>query len=288
MGRTGRWLAVAVPGALVALAGLQLNAPGNEERAAGPPAPLTAEGVQSDLPVAPTTSTSSAPAPAAAPAPTTSTTTKPPSSTAATRAEAMPAATPIFTPPPGFESSVREIDPATAARMSGSWRPGCPVPLRVLRLVTITHRGFDGAPRSGELVVHAAHAEGIRRVFAELFAAGFPIEQVRLVDEFGGDDDRSMAANNTSAFNCRRVQGTTRWSQHAFGRAIDINPLQNPYLTRGGVRPPGGREFVRRDGSRQGLITARRPVVTAFARIGWRWGGAWASPDYQHFSANGR
>ena len=190
--------------------------------------------------------------------------------------------------PPGFESSVNEIEAGTAERLAASWRPGCPVPLRDLRLVTITHWGFDGRTRPGELVVHASQAERIRRVFAELFAAAFPIEQVRLVDEFGGDDDRSMAANNTSAFNCRRVKGSARWSQHAYGRAIDINPLQNPYLTRGGVRPPGGREFLHRDGSRQGLITAGGPVGAAFARIGWGWGGTWASPDYQHFSANGR
>ena len=172
--------------------------------------------------------------------------------------------------------------------MTASWRPGCPVPLRDLRLVRITHWGFDGQPRSGELVVHATHAERIRRVFAELFAARFPIEQVRLVDEFGGDDDRSMAANNTSAFNCRRAFGSTRWSQHAYGRAIDVNPLRNPYVTRGGVYPPAGREFVGRDGSVQGVITARGPVVQAFARAGWGWGGAWSSPDYQHFSSSGR
>ncbi|HEV3365272.1 MAG TPA: M15 family metallopeptidase [Acidimicrobiia bacterium] len=162
------------------------------------------------------------------------------------------------------------------------------MPLRDLRLVTITHWGFDGQPRPGELVVHTGHAENIRRVFAELFAARFPIEQVRLIDEFGGDDDRSMEANNTSAFNCRPVKGTTRWSQHAFGRAVDINPIQNPYVTRAGVSPPAGRDYLRRDGSRQGLITARGPVVTAFARVGWGWGGAWSNPDYQHFSANGR
>ena len=173
--------------------------------------------------------------------------------------------------------------------MTASWRPGCPVPLRDLRLVRITHWGFDGQARPGELVVHATQAERIRQVFADLFTAQFPIEQVRLVDEFGGDDDRSMAANNTSAFNCRPAYGSTRWSQHAYGRAIDINPVQNPYVTRSGaVLPPAGREFVRRDGSRQGVITGRGPVVTAFGRIGWRWAGAWSNPDYQHFSTNGR
>ena len=146
--------------------------------------------------------------------------------------------------PPGFDSAVTAIDAGIAARMTASWRPGCPVPLRDLRFVTITHWGFDGQPRPGELVVHATQAERIRRVFAELFAARFPIEQVRLVDEFGGDDDRSMAANNTSAFNCRKAFGSTRWSQHAYGnrREPPPEPLrhQNRRLPacRARLRPP--------------------------------------------------
>ena len=142
-------------------------------------------------------------------------------------------------------------------------------------------------PHTGELVVRAGHAEGIRSVFEKLFQVGFPIEQMRLVDEFGGDDDRSMAANNTSAFNCRRVAGSSSWSQHAYGTAIDINPVQNPYLHRGVVTPPAGTGFTDRSTATQGLITAGGPVVAAFSAIGWRWGGAWSSPDYQHFSASG-
>ena len=250
---------------------------------------LTDEGDQTDLPVPATvpatTTTTTVAAPStstsAAPAPVTATTRRP-----VAAPTARPAA-PIVTPT-GFESAIGGIDAATAARMTASWRPGCPVPLRDLRLVTITHWDFAGQLRPGELVVHAAHAENIRRAFAELFAAHFPIEQVRLIDEFGGDDDRSMAANNTSAFNCRKAFGSNSWSQHAYGRAIDVNPLRNPYVTRGGVYPPGGREFVPRDGSVQGVITAGGPVVQAFARIGWRWGGAWSNPDYQHFSSSGR
>ena len=241
--------------------------------------------MSSETTVARLTATTIAPPPA----PTTNTTASAPSTTRTTDAPIAPTRTtapPVF--PPGVDSAVNEIDAGTAARMTASWRPGCPVPLRDLRLVTITHWGFDGRPRPGELVVHATQAERIRRVFAELFAARFPIEQIRLVDEFGGDDDRSMAANNTSGFNCRKAFGSTSWSQHAYGRAIDINPLQNPYVTRGGVHPPGGREFIRRDGNVPGLIIAGGPVVQAFARIGWRWGGAWSNPDYQHFSTNGR
>ena len=195
---------------------------------------------------------------------------------------------PVSSPPAGF-GSVAPIDEDTAARMTSSWRKGCPVPLSDLRLVKLTHWGFDGQAHPGELVVHRDVADRILGVFASLFEARFPIQQVRLIDEFGGDDDRSMAANNTSAFNCRRVAGTSRWSQHATGRAIDINPVQNPYVrSSGDVRPPEGRPYIRRDPNVPGLITANGPVVAAFARIGWPWGGRWRSPDYQHFSSTGR
>lgn len=161
-----------------------------------------------------------------------------------TQAAAPPSPTATTTAPPRFASSIAPIDDGTAARLSASWRPGCPVPLKDLRLVTVTHWGFDRQPHQGEVVLHTVDAEKIRSVFADLFEAGFPIEQVRLVDEFGADDDRSMAANNTSGFNCRRARDSARWSEHASGRAIDINPVQNPYLAPGGaVLPPAGKEI---------------------------------------------
>jgi hypothetical protein len=207
-----------------------------------------------------------------------------------TTVPASPAPAPLGAPalPAGFTGSVAPIDDATAARMTSSWRPGCPVGLSDLRRVTLTHWGFDGRPRAGEIVVHRDQADRILGVFAAVFEAHFPLEQVRLIDEFGGDDDRSMAANNTSGFNCRYVAGTRRWSQHAYGRAIDINPVQNPYVRGGEVSPPEGRPYVRRDRSVPGLITADGPVVAAFSRARWLWGGRWASPDYQHFSSSGR
>ena len=174
--------------------------------------------------------------------------------------------------------------------MQASWRPGCPVELEALRLITLTHWGFDGRVREGELVVHADSADKIVSVFDALYDARFPVEQIRLVDEYGADDDRSMAANNTSAFNCRQAYGSDRWSEHAFGRAIDINPVQNPYVTRSGqVLPPNGAAHRNRDPATIGLITAAGPVTKAFASIGWGWGGNWSSgKDYQHFSSSGR
>jgi poly-gamma-glutamate synthesis protein (capsule biosynthesis protein) len=116
---------------------------------------------------------------------------------------------------------------------------------------------------------------------------------MRLVDAYGGDDNRSMAADNTSGFNCRRVKGSAEWSAHAFGAAIDVNPVQNPYLTPSSVFPPDSRRFAALDRSAEALVpdgTIRSDdvVVRAFAAIGWEWGGSWAVPDYQHFSAPSR
>ena len=173
--------------------------------------------------------------------------------------------------------------------MRASWRPGCPVALEDLRRIELTHWGFDGKPHDGELVVHAEHADDVVSAFEAIYRARFPIEQMRLVDEFGADDDRSMAANNTSAFNCRSVAGSQRWSEHAYGRAIDINPVQNPYVTRGDVQPPAGAAHTDRSSAAPGMITAGGPVTKAFAAIGWGWGGTWSSgKDYQHFSSSGR
>ena len=197
---------------------------------------------------------------------------------------------PARSAPERFEGSVSPIDAATRARMTASWRPGCPVAISDLRLLRLTYVGFDEAIHSGELVVHASRARAVLGVFEELFETRFPIERMELVDVYDGDDDRSMAANNTSAFNCRpstRASGT--WSQHAYGLAIDINPLQNPYIARSGrVEPPEGSAFADRSQAARGLIRRDDVVVRAFERIGWSWGGDWSlAKDYQHFSANG-
>jgi poly-gamma-glutamate synthesis protein (capsule biosynthesis protein) len=188
-------------------------------------------------------------------------------------------------------SGIAPIDEAVRARMRSSWRPGCPVPLEDLRLLTVDHWGFDGALHRGEVVVHHEHAHAVFEVLERLAEARFPIERMELVDVYMGDDDRSMAANNTSAFNCRSVSGRPGvWSQHAYGWAIDINPVQNPYVTSARrVSPPAGEPYVDRSVPRPGMILPGDAVVRAFADIGWSWGGDWTSPkDYQHFSATGR
>ena len=187
--------------------------------------------------------------------------------------------------PVEFASEIREVDTALAARMSASWRPGCPVPLEQLREVLVGYFGADGEAHRGELVVHQAVADDVVAVFRALFDARFPIAQMRPVDAFGGDDLASVRANNTSAFNCRPVYGSTggSWSRHAFGTAIDLNPLQNPYVLHGEVVPAEAIRWVDRSLGEPGMIAPDSIAVRAFAAIGWRWGGEWTNPDYQHF-----
>ena len=138
-------------------------------------------------------------------------------------------------------------------------------------------------------MVHADVASDVADVFAALYADRFPIERMLLVDEYG-DDDRSMAANNTSGYNCRRVAGQSAWSDHAYGRAIDINPVQNPYVVGGDVRPPAARPFLDVDRTEDarpqpGVIRDGDVVRREFDRLGWEWGGLYSDPDFQHFSA---
>jgi hypothetical protein len=191
---------------------------------------------------------------------------------------------------PAYDVSVQRIDEQTRQRMSASYRDGCPVPLSDLRLVSLRHWGFDGRTHIGELVLHADATDAVVRVFGDAYAAKFPVERIRLVDEYGADDDRSMAANNTSAYNCRTVAGTSTYSQHAYGRALDVNPVQNPWVSRSGaVEPPAGAAYRDRADVRPGMVVRGGVVHEAFTREGWGWGGDFStSKDYQHFSANGR
>lgn len=189
-----------------------------------------------------------------------------------------------------FGATVEPISAQLARRMTpSSWRPGCPVALGSLRYLRVTHMDFAGRERVGELVVHADAAQVVVAALEHMWDERFPINSMRLVDDFGGSDDASMAANNTSAFNCRMVAGTSRWSTHAYGRAIDVNPVQNPYVHSGGFTPAGGGAYLDRSRVRPGMAVPGSPAVNAFTFLGWGWGGNWrSSRDYQHFSANGR
>ena len=192
-------------------------------------------------------------------------------------------------PHPPFRASVDRLDRDTRAAMTGvSWHRGCPVPLRELRVLHVTTWGFDRRAHRGELVVHRRWATDMVHVLRRIYRARFPVRRMRPVDRYDADDHRSMRADNTSAFNCRTVAGTTRWSQHAYGRAIDLNPVENPYVAGNHVSPRSGRRFADRSLDRPGMVHRGDLVWRAFHRIGWGWGGSWSgATDYQHYSARG-
>jgi hypothetical protein len=187
--------------------------------------------------------------------------------------------------PPAF---VGTVHPVTARDLPYSYRVGCPIGPSQLRLLRLSYWGFDGKARVGSLVVRDRVADDVVSVFRRLYTARFPIRRLRKVDAYRGSDDASMAADNTSGFNCRFVLGTRRWSQHAYGEAIDVNPVENPYVQGSRVRPPEGRRYLDRSRVRPGVAVAGGVLVTAFAAVGWQWGGRWGTPDYQHFSTTGR
>ena len=190
----------------------------------------------------------------------------------------------------GPESPIAPIGQALGRSMTGvSWRPGCPVPLRDLRVVTARYLGFDGRTHDGRLIVHRDVAVDVAAVLGRLYAARFPIRRMVPVDVYGASDFRSIEADNTSAFNCRYVEGTRRWSEHAYGRAIDINPIENPYVSGGRSSHSASRPYIDRTPCRRGMACPDNVLVRAFKSIGWGWGGDWTGvKDYQHFSASGR
>lgn len=191
---------------------------------------------------------------------------------------------------PPFAFHAAPLTQVQRHRLYGSsWRPGCPVSLDELRYVRVRYVGFDGAAHQGTLVVNADAVGAMRSAFSYLYAQRFPIRRMRLVDDYGASDYRSIEADNTSAFNCRRATGATRWSQHAYGRAVDINTIENPYVYANGTTThTRSRPYLDRSQHRKGMAYRGGVLVRAFTRTGWGWGGTWPGPtDYQHFSADG-
>jgi hypothetical protein len=189
-----------------------------------------------------------------------------------------------------FAFHAEPIPPAVRHEMRGvSMHRGCPVGFRGLRLVRMHYWDFAGHQQRGRLVVAKSAVPAVRSAFGELYAHRFPIRRMRLVDRYGGSDTRSIDADNTSAFNCRPVTGGTSWSEHAYGRAIDINPIENPYVSGGRTVHPASRPYLDRSHHRPGMAFDGGLLVRAFREAGWGWGGDWTSPtDYQHFSSTGR
>jgi hypothetical protein len=188
---------------------------------------------------------------------------------------------------PPFAHSVSRV---TASQLPHSWHRGCPVAPAQLRRLRLSYWGFDRRAHTGTLVVNLRAVQPLVQVFSRLYAARFPIRRMRPIDAYGGNDERSLAADNTSAFNCRYAiaAGPKRWSSHAYGLAIDVNPVENPYLDRGRVHPRAGRAYLDRSRRRPGMAVPGGLLVRAFGAVGWQWGGRWTgSPDYQHFSATG-
>lgn len=221
--------------------------------------------------------------PAAAPTPSPT-----PTSTSTTSTSPAPTATPSPSPsaPPEFTAAVARV---SRDQLPYSWRPGCPVSYRDLRLVTLTYWGFDNRPHTGELVVRKNVTDDIRKAFKKLYDRRWPIRRMKLVDAYKASDFDSIEADNTSAFNCRRVDNSPNWSNHAYGEAIDINPRENPYVTAsGGTSHANARKFTKRPLQGKGVINPGDRVVKIFSQVGWEWGGYFSGDkDYQHFSKGG-
>ncbi len=170
-----------------------------------------------------------------------------------------------------------------------SYKEGCPVSRDDLRYLRILHYDFDHNIRAGELICHKALSDDMMDIFLKLYEAEYPIEKVLLVDEYGADDDLSSSDNNTSCFNYRNVSGGSRLSMHAYGAAIDINPLYNPYLTWPGGQlncaPANGTDYIDRSRDFLYKIDEEDLCYQLFTEAGFSWGGSWQSnPDYMHFS----
>jgi hypothetical protein len=204
---------------------------------------------------------------------TTTTTTVPP-----TTVTTQPAVVP-------FQFAIAAV---TAPELGASWREGCPVGPENLRRVTVTLFGFDNVSHTGAVVVHAEEAEKIVEVFRQLYAARFPIRKMKPIFTQAEYEDFETLDDNSSGFSCRNAVdagSAPHWSNHAYGRAIDINPIENPYLNGGRVLPPAGAAFTDRGNVRPGMAVDGGVLVNAFRSVGWEWGASFL--DYQHFSTSG-
>jgi hypothetical protein len=188
---------------------------------------------------------------------------------------------------PAFHGSVQTLPAPLRQELRADhlWHPGCPVGLGQLRLLTVTFRGFDRAAHAGQLVVNAAAARPLLKVFGRLYQLRFPIREMDPL-HLSGDDTGGFQCRDASASPCPGTAPTHTWSEHAYGEAVDIDPIENPYTGCGVTRQRASIPYLNRSRIRPGMVTPA--VVAAFASIGWGWGGRWAgTQDYMHFSATG-
>jgi hypothetical protein len=196
-----------------------------------------------------------------------------------------------------FHAATQPLTPAVRSEVvaSGQYQQGCPVPLSELRVLTVTFWGFDGRVHSGGLIVNAAAAPKLAEVFGRLYAIHFPIHYLSLASEYGPSSARPSDGDESGSFECRQAvpspctggTGTGSWSEHAYGEAVDLNPVENPYVGCGMTRDKTAVSYMNRSRVRRGMVTPA--VVAAFAAVGWGWGGSWSgsTKDYMHFSATG-
>lgn len=199
---------------------------------------------------------------------------------------------------PVFHWSVGPVPAPVRAELTGPfWHRGCPVALSQLRVLTVSYWSFDNRVHTGQLVVNQRVAKPLARVFNKLYARRFPIRHMQLADAYGPKRVRPADKDVSDAFECRQAvaspcsgtthTGTGSWSEHAYGEAVDLNPVENPYVGCGQTREKASRPYLDRSRLRPGMVTPR--VVAAFRSIGWGWGGDWSgsTKDYMHFSASG-
>jgi len=192
-----------------------------------------------------------------------------------------------------YKANIYKITPQIKKRMikGNSWRKGCPVSLENLRYLKLTYKDFNGKSKMGEIVVHKDVAPEVKKIFSELYTIGYPIRKMKLVSDYKGSDWQSIEADNTSAFNCRKATGSKKWSKHSYGKAIDLNSIENPYISRSGhISHKASQQYRKRvhknnSADNQAVLLKHDKAVKIFKKYGWKWGGDWSGvKDYQHFS----
>ena len=188
-------------------------------------------------------------------------------------------------------SNIKLIDEKYANKMIGlTYHKECPVSLDELRIVNVKYLGFDNNIYWGDIIVHKDLAFEVTEIFKELFEISYAIKQIIPIEKYNGDDFASIEADNTSAFNCRKAEGSQKYSKHSYGKAIDLNPLENPYVYSNGTtsHEASQKYLIRKSNDdsieNKAVLTSSHKAVQIFKKYGWKWGGDWKNiKDYQHF-----